>query len=149
MCGNNSCSSVDVCILALLSSHIFYAKLRLVCRIFISLNFCSGHMKAKLSPCLHPFEFNWWQSVDSQAEQRHACNANTDQLFLCDFTTGVWMNWTFAWSDTREIIPFSPFVQCISVCALSNTHAYTAISEIFPFDTIWRQPDQVNRVATH
>ena len=42
----------------------------------------------------------------------------------------------FAWSDIREIVPFFPFVLCVSVCALYNTHAYTVFSAIFPF--AWR-----------
>ncbi len=48
----------------------------------------------------------------------------------------VRIEWQFAWSDIREIVPFFAFVQCISVCALSNTHAYTLFSTIFPF--AWR-----------
>ncbi len=42
----------------------------------------------------------------------------------------------FAWSDIREIVPFSPFVPCVSACELSNAHAYTVFSAIFPF--AWR-----------
>ncbi len=42
----------------------------------------------------------------------------------------------FAWSDIREIVPFFPFVMCVLACALSNAHAYTVFSAIFPF--AWR-----------
>ena len=42
----------------------------------------------------------------------------------------------FAWSDIREIVPFFPFVPCESPFALSNAHAHTVFSAIFPF--AWR-----------
>ena len=49
---------------------------------------------------------------------------------------GVTSRLLFAWSDIREIVPFFPFVPCVSVCALSNAHAYTAFSAVFPL--AWR-----------
>ena len=73
-------------------------------------------------------------------------------LFSCDITIEDWVNYniyshnllhnlhddylSLAWSDIREIVPFSPFVPCVSACALSNTYAYTVFSAIFPF--AWR-----------
>ena len=40
---------------------------------------------------------------------------------------------TFAWLDIREIVPFFLFVPCVSASALSNAHAHTVFSAIFPF----------------
>ncbi len=56
---------------------------------------------------------------------------------------------TFTWSDIQEIAPFSPFVPCISVCVLSNLHAYTIFLVIFPLCVMLFDvgPDQVN--VTH
>ncbi len=41
----------------------------------------------------------------------------------------------FGWSNIREIVPFFPFVLCISVCTHSNAHAYTVFSAFFTF--VW------------